>query len=73
MLNFYHVMTGLQTVTERLAKPVAGIEDIFITVSLNGPLMSEDQQRSLNPLVIKVHSATNMPNFPLSYQDLRLR
>ena len=64
---------GLQTVTERLSKPIAGIEDIFITVSLNGPLMSDEQLTSLNPMVIKVHSATNMPSVPLSHQELRLR
>jgi len=67
------ISSGLDTVTERLEKPVNGLEDVFITVSLSGPLMSERQHRKLNPLVVKVTSATDMPEKPLSFDELRLR
>ena len=65
--------TGLDTVTERLDKSMTGLEDMFITVSLSGPLMSEQQHRKLNPLVVKITSATDMPDTPLPLDELRLR
>ena len=64
---------GTQIITERLEKPINEVCDVFFTVSLNGPLMTEEQRHKLNPLVVKVHSATNMPNSPLDYEELRLR
>ena len=63
----------MEAVTERLAKPIPSIKDMFVTVSLSGSLMSDELRRKLNPLVIKVHAATNMPDTPLSYADLRLK
>ena len=66
-------VAGMQTITERLEKPSDTIPDMFLSVSLNKPLMSEDQKKSLNPLVVKVHSATNMPQTPILYDDLRMR
>ena len=63
----------MQNLTERLDCPVPGIEDLFVTVSLSGPLMSEEQRQRLNPLVIKVHSSSQMPSTPIDYSELRLR
>ena len=63
----------MQTVTERLEKPADTVPDMFVSVSVNKPIMSDEQKKTLNPLVIKVHSATNMPHTPLSYDELRLR
>ncbi|XP_070557636.1 uncharacterized protein [Ptychodera flava] len=64
------LFSGVKSVTNRLDKPVQGIEDVFITVSLDGPLMSEEQKQELNPLVIKVNYATNLPNTPINYDEL---
>ncbi|PIK33636.1 hypothetical protein BSL78_29553, partial [Apostichopus japonicus] len=50
------LFSGLKSVTNRLDKPVPGIEDVFITVAADGPLMSEELHREVNPLVIKVAS-----------------
>ncbi|XP_033114402.1 uncharacterized protein LOC117114896 [Anneissia japonica] len=63
-------IVGLRSITNRLDRPVPGIEDVFITVSLDGPLMSESLRQELNPLVIKIASATNLPDKPLSYEQL---
>ena len=60
-------------ITSRLDKPVAGVEDILITMCTNGSLMTAEQTRNLNPLVIKVHGATNMPRTPMSFEELRFR
>ncbi|XP_077982883.1 uncharacterized protein LOC144437742 [Glandiceps talaboti] len=67
------LFSGVKSVTNRLTQPVQGIEDVFITVSLDGPLMSENQKQELNPLVIKVNYATNLPSTPLLYDELDKR
>lgn len=64
---------GITTMTNRLVEDVPGLEDFFLTVSVSGSLMSDEQCQKLNPLVIKVHSATDMPATPISYADLRLK
>ncbi|CAH1783576.1 unnamed protein product [Owenia fusiformis] len=64
---------GVKTVTRRLEDPVHGVDDVFITVNLDKPLMSEEQRMQLNPMIIKVHSATNMPNSPITQEELKLR
>ncbi|XP_072038562.1 uncharacterized protein [Amphiura filiformis] len=67
------LFAGLKTVTNRLSHYVPGIADVFLTVSLDGPLMSEAHRKELNPLVIKLSSATNMPDTPLSHKELSRR
>ncbi|XP_001191000.4 uncharacterized protein LOC755639 [Strongylocentrotus purpuratus] len=67
------LFADLKTVTNRLESPVVGIKDVFITVSLDGPLMSPDQRLELNPLVLKVVSALGMPETPLSHAELGRR
>ena len=69
----YSKSTGLRSVTNRLTTPVHGLEDVFITVSLDGPLMSEALRRELNPLIIKVSSASSMPSTPQSFRELSRR
>ncbi|PIK55244.1 hypothetical protein BSL78_07840 [Apostichopus japonicus] len=58
------LFSGLKSVTNRLDKPVPGIEDVFITVAADGPLMSEELHREVNPLVIKVASVSDLPTTP---------
>ena len=68
---FVLLFRGMLSLTERLEKPVEGVDDLFLSIVLNGPLMSEGQKISLNPLVVTVHSATNMPDAPHSFSKLR--
>ncbi|KAL3851655.1 hypothetical protein ACJMK2_015384 [Sinanodonta woodiana] len=65
------LFTGAQTVTNRLEQPVAGVEDAFVTIQLDGPLMSEKLHRELNPLIIKIQSVTNLPEMPVSLETLK--
>lgn len=62
--------SGMTAVTERLDRPVDTVPDMFFTVSINKPLLSAELRRKLNPIVLKVHSATNMPTHPVHYQQL---
>ena len=64
------LFAGSKSVTKRLPSPVFGIEDLLLTVSLDKPLLSEEQKKELNPMVIKLCSATDLPNKPLSYNEL---
>ena len=65
------VTPGTQSITGRLQQPVSGVEDLFITVALDQPLLSEEQKRELNPMIITIKSVTDMPNSPLSFEELR--
>nr|KAI8733024.1 hypothetical protein BgiMline_028969 [Biomphalaria glabrata] len=57
-------------VTSRLDAPVAGIEDIFLGVSVNAPLLSDVLKENLNPMMIRIDNATHLPDTPLSYTQL---
>ncbi|XP_041347622.1 uncharacterized protein LOC121367489 isoform X2 [Gigantopelta aegis] len=67
------LFSGMRCLTGRLDKPVVGIEDMFVTVSLDGPLMSDQQKQDLNPMIIKLISATGLPQTPISYEELRFK
>ena len=70
---FLIVSSDKKVVTSRLDKPIAGVEDVFLGVSVNLPLLSPTQKEELNPMIIQVKNATNLPSSPLSYADLRLK
>jgi len=67
------LLVGVLTVTERLSKPEASVNDAFATVSLSEPLLSLGQKQHLNPLVVHVHSATKMPSSPVPFAELKTR
>lgn len=52
---------------------MTGVEDAFVSVAIDGPLMSEIQKKELNPLIFKIHAATDMPETPLGYNELKER
>ena len=64
------LFAGTKSITERLGNKVNGLEDLMVTVSLDKPLLSNEQKKDLNPMVIKMCSVNDLPNKPLSYKDL---
>ena len=42
----------------------------MVTISLDKPLLSDEQKKDLNPMVIKLCSVNDLPNKPLSYKEL---
>ncbi|CAH1265877.1 KIAA1257 [Branchiostoma lanceolatum] len=70
-LSMKILFAGKQSITNRLDKPGPFIQDVYVTVALDGALMSEKHLRELNPLIIKVAHASNMPATPLNYQLLK--
>lgn len=69
----FAVSVGTLTVTERMTTPVEPVHDAFVTFALDKPLLSSEQAKRLNPLVIEVRSATNLPSTPVSFEELRQR
>ncbi|XP_025106751.1 uncharacterized protein LOC112571726 isoform X2 [Pomacea canaliculata] len=67
------LFSGMRAATSRLKQPVPGVEDMFITISLSQPLLSDAQKQELNPTIITIVSATMMPNIPMSYEELSTR
>ena len=67
------LFTGSKSINCRLAGPVGTIEDLVITLTVDTPLLSEPQRKALNPMIIKVSSACNMPSKPLVYEELQER
>jgi hypothetical protein len=72
-MRMAELFAGKMMVTTRLEKPVPSVDDVFLTVSISEPLLSDEQLEKLNPLIITVQSATNMPSTPLGFEELGQR
>lgn len=46
--------------------------DAYVSFTVETPLLSERQIRELNPLVIKICSATSLPNTPVPIEVLQV-
>lgn len=46
--------------------------DAYVTFTVETPLLSERQRHELNPLVIKIYSATCLPNTPVPIEVLQV-
>nr|KAG5711366.1 hypothetical protein BaRGS_006063 [Batillaria attramentaria] len=67
------LFSGTTSVTSRLQSAVSGVEDMFITVALDQPLLSDELKSALNPMIITVKSVTDMPDTPMSFEELRTK
>ena len=67
----YTFFSGVKSNTTKLGKPAGNIEELLLSVSLDDELLSEIQKRQLNPMVIKVSSASELPSKPLTYMQLK--
>ena len=65
--------TDYKFTTVRLNKPIQTIEDCFVTITLDTKLMSERQLEALNPMMIKIDKIIDLPEKPLSYEELKER
>ena len=72
-VKMYKFFSGAKSNTTKLGKPTGNIEEMLLSVSLDNDLLSEIQKRELNPMVIRVSSAHDLPNKPISYMGLRER
>nr|XP_033782538.1 uncharacterized protein KIAA1257 homolog isoform X2 [Geotrypetes seraphini] len=70
-LDFVPLLAGDTSVTQWIEISSFSIMDAFMTLSVKEPLMSEKQKLELNPLIIRIISATSLPITPLSSQVLQ--
>ncbi|XP_078399164.1 uncharacterized protein cfap92 [Cetorhinus maximus] len=64
-LNMGLLLAGDKSVTNKMDNFVPGILDAIFTVSVDKSLMSEEMERELNPMVIRIISASSMPSTPV--------
>ncbi|KAM3914824.1 uncharacterized protein CFAP92 [Leptodactylus fuscus] len=63
-INFMSFLAGALSVTSRLQECSHQILDCYVTLALNIPLLSDQQRHDLNPMVIRILSATCLPTSP---------
>ena len=64
------LFAGTKSITGKLGAKVNGLEDLMVTVTVDKPLLSDEQKKDLNPMVIKLCCVNDLPNKPLSYKEL---
>ncbi|XP_029768431.1 uncharacterized protein KIAA1257 homolog [Terrapene carolina triunguis] len=70
-LDLMPLLSGERLVISRLQEKSPKILDAYVTFTTEEPLMSERQIRELNPLIIKIHSATCLPMTPVPIEVLQ--
>lgn len=65
--------SGLKSTITRVEQPAGHVRDLFLSVNLDKTLLNEVQRKDLNPMVIQVSSACNMPSVPLSFEKLKAK
>ncbi|XP_053325533.1 uncharacterized protein CFAP92 [Spea bombifrons] len=69
--TFMPFLAGDVSVTERLRETSHKVLDGYVTLAINPPLLSEEQRMELNPLVIRIISATSLPTTPTAIRVLQ--
>ncbi|KAF1455060.1 hypothetical protein FQV21_0002658, partial [Spheniscus demersus] len=62
---------GEKSVISRLAANNPKVLDAYVTFTVETPLLSERQRHELNPLIIRINSATCLPNTPVPIEVLQ--
>ncbi|XP_061076017.1 uncharacterized protein cfap92 [Conger conger] len=70
-LNLLHLLAGDKTVTDCLVPCLPGACEAISSISLDRQLMSEALRVELNPLVIRILSASSLPATPVPYHVLK--
>uniref|UniRef100_A0A8C0IBG6 Cilia and flagella associated protein 92 (putative) n=1 Tax=Bubo bubo TaxID=30461 RepID=A0A8C0IBG6_BUBBB len=65
------LLSGEKSVISRLAENNPKVLDAYMTFSVETPLLSERQRHELNPLTIRINSATCLPNTPVPIEVLQ--
>ena len=70
-VKMYKFFSGMKSNTTKLGQPAGNIEELLLSVSVDDDVMSERHKQELNPMVIRVSSASELPNKPLTYKQLK--
>ncbi|XP_072136456.1 uncharacterized protein cfap92 isoform X1 [Mobula birostris] len=72
-LDIKLLLAGEKSVTNKLEKIIPGLLDALFTVSVDKSLMSKEVEEELNPMVIRIISASSMPSTPVPIHLLQER
>ncbi|XP_045058506.2 uncharacterized protein CFAP92 isoform X2 [Desmodus rotundus] len=64
------LLAGWQTIVSHGSEKSASILDCLLTLKTEVPIMSEEQKQDLNPLIIKIKSASCLPSQPVPFHEL---
>ncbi|XP_035193411.1 uncharacterized protein KIAA1257 homolog isoform X3 [Oxyura jamaicensis] len=70
-LDLMPLLSGEKSVISRLEENNPIVLDAYATFTVETPLLSERQRHELNPLIIKIYSATCLPNTPVPIEVLQ--
>ncbi|KAM6387481.1 uncharacterized protein CFAP92 [Pluvialis apricaria] len=70
-LDLMPLLSGEKSVIGRLAENNPKVLDAYVTFTVETPLLSERQRHELNPLIIRINSATCLPNTPVPIEVLQ--
>ena len=65
------LFTNCTCISNNIKEAVSTLEEVIIIISLDKPLLSNRQRELLNPLVLTVGSASEMPDNTLSFNELK--
>ncbi|XP_031757222.1 uncharacterized protein KIAA1257 homolog [Xenopus tropicalis] len=70
-LSFLPLVAGDLRAANRFQETSERILDCYVSLALDAPLLSDQQKRDFNPLVIRIHSATSLPVTPTPISALK--
>ncbi|XP_006023950.2 uncharacterized protein KIAA1257 homolog isoform X2 [Alligator sinensis] len=70
-LDLMPLLSGEKSVTSHLKEKSPKVLDAYLTFTVETPLMSERQRCELNPLIIRILSATYLPTTPVPIERLQ--
>ncbi|XP_053454851.1 uncharacterized protein CFAP92 isoform X2 [Nycticebus coucang] len=70
-LSLIPLLAGEQLVVSRGSEKSANILDCLLTLKTDVPIMTEEQRRDLNPLIIRINCASCLPSQPVPIQELQ--
>ncbi|KAF6094486.1 hypothetical protein HJG60_007225 [Phyllostomus discolor] len=69
-LGLKPLLAGWQTISSHGSEKSASILDCLLTLKTEVPIMTEEQKQDLNPLIIKIKSASCLPSQPVPFHEL---
>nr|XP_008258563.2 uncharacterized protein CFAP92 isoform X2 [Oryctolagus cuniculus] len=64
------LLAGWHTIMSRGSEKSANVLDCLLTLRTEVPIMTEEQKQDLNPLIIKIESASCLPSQPVPIPEL---
>jgi len=67
------LFTNCTSISNNIKESVSTLEEVILIITLDRPLLSDRQREVLNPMVLTVGSAAQMPDNNMSFNDLAER